>query len=162
MGSSWFSFLVKTGKNGEAEIASGEIRVRDEKRVLGEGLWDIGMSTKQDYELPVFGILKIMWSACMDVVGGLVTRLPGGRGMLMGAFCGPRAPGAPRLSLCVECIGCGGSPAPRARSLLPCGKAACPCAGVSWHPTILSTQMAPKSFRIFGTANCHLEIGKVF
>lgn len=31
MVSSWFSFLVKTGKNREAEIASGEISVRDEE-----------------------------------------------------------------------------------------------------------------------------------
>ena len=31
MASSCFSFLVKTEKNQEAEIASGEIRVRDEE-----------------------------------------------------------------------------------------------------------------------------------
>lgn len=35
MVSSWFSFHVKTGKNREAEIASGEIRARAEEASPG-------------------------------------------------------------------------------------------------------------------------------
>ena len=45
-------------KPGEAGLASGEIKVGDEG--AGLGCKTLEPSTKEDYEIPIFGILKLM------------------------------------------------------------------------------------------------------
>lgn len=57
----------KTPKTERLELHQGRLGLEMKKQVLGEGLWDVGMNTEQDYEIPIFGILKLMWSAWIDV-----------------------------------------------------------------------------------------------
>lgn len=84
MVSSCFSFLVKTEKTKRLKLHQGRLGLEMKKQVLGEGLQDTGMNGKQNYAIPIFGILKLMWSAWINVA----EYLPASKRR---DFCGPSA-----------------------------------------------------------------------